>query len=59
MSSGEMSTDKPVDIRTENAHIRANKMRIEESGKVMVFESDVHLTIEPVAETAAAVKKGS
>jgi hypothetical protein len=26
---------------------------------VMVFESDVHLTIEPVAETAAAVKKGS
>jgi lipopolysaccharide export system protein LptC len=54
-----MSTDKPVDIRTENAHIRANKMRIEESGKVMVFESDVHLTIEPVAETAAAVKKGS
>jgi hypothetical protein len=24
-----------------------------------VFESDVHLTIEPVAETAAAVKKGS
>lgn len=59
MSSGEMSTDKPVDIRTENAHIRANKMRIEESGKVMVFESDVHLTIDPVEETASAVKKGS
>lgn len=59
MVNGEMSTDKPVDIRTENAHIRANKMRIEENGKVMVFESDVHLTIEPVEEAAAVTKKGS
>lgn len=60
MANGEMSTDKPVDIRTENAHIRANKMRIEENGKVMVFENDVHLTIEPVEEkTVSAAKKGS
>lgn len=59
MSGGEMFTDKPVDIRTKNAHIRANTMRIEEGGKVMVFEHDVHLTIEPVEEAPAAVKKGS
>ncbi|MDR0253854.1 MAG: LPS export ABC transporter periplasmic protein LptC [Brucellaceae bacterium] len=59
MSSGEMSTDKPVDIRTENAHIRANKMQVKEHGKVMVFENEVHLTIEPVEETASAAKKGS
>ncbi|MGQ5717242.1 LPS export ABC transporter periplasmic protein LptC [Pseudochrobactrum asaccharolyticum] len=59
MSKGEMATNKPVDIRTENAHIRANKMRIKEGGKVMVFENDVHLTIQPVEEAAAVTKKGS
>lgn len=60
VSSGEMTTDKPVDIRTRNAHIQAEKMKIEENGKVMVFENNVHLTIEPVAEAPAeAGKKGS
>ncbi len=59
VSSGEMSTDKPVDIRTKNAHIRANKMLIKENGKVMVFDDQVQLTIEPVKETVSAAKKGS
>ncbi|MBX8824360.1 LPS export ABC transporter periplasmic protein LptC [Ochrobactrum sp. SFR4] len=59
VSNGEMSTDKPVDIRTKNAHIRANKMLVQESGKVMVFEDRVQLTIEPVKETASSAKKGS
>jgi len=60
LSSGEMSTDKPVDIRTSNATISAEKMRIQENGKVLVFENNVHLTINPVAKTAAApAKKGS
>lgn len=60
MTSGEMSTDKPVDIRTENAHIRAEKMQIQENGKVMVFENKVQLTIEPVKEASTpAAKKGS
>jgi lipopolysaccharide export system protein LptC len=60
VTSGEMSTDKPVDIRTDNAHIRADKMQIQDNGKVMVFENKVQLTIEPVKEAAANTgKKGS
>ncbi len=60
MANGEMTTDKPVDIRTENAHIRADMMKIQENGKVLVFENNVQLTIEPVETTdAAPAKKGS
>lgn len=60
ISSGEMSTDNPVDIRTDNAQIRAETMKIQEGGKVVVFENKVQLTIEPVQETApVTVKKGS
>ncbi|WP_421091042.1 LPS export ABC transporter periplasmic protein LptC [Pseudochrobactrum sp. MP213Fo] len=54
MSSGEMSTDKPVDIRTGNAHISADKMQVQENGKVVVFEHKVHLTIEPASDSEPA-----
>lgn len=60
MASGEMSTDNPVDIRTDNATISADKMRVQENGKVLVFENNVQLTINPVTKTATApAKKGS
>lgn len=61
ISNGEMKTDKPVDIKTDAAHIRSEKMRIEEGGKVLVFEDKVHLIIEPAKTEAGAVtgKKGS
>lgn len=60
MANGEMSTDKPVDIRTANAHIRAERMKVQDNGKVLVFEDKVHLTIEPVETTKTMpAKKGS
>lgn len=60
MSSGEMSTDKPVDIRTGNAHISAQKMQVQENGKLLVFQDKVQLTINPATDAVAApVKKGS
>lgn len=60
MSNGEMTTDKPVDIRTDNAHISAQKMKILENGKLLVFEDKVQLTINPATNAVAApVKKGS
>lgn len=57
ISNGEMSTDMPVDIRTDNAHIRAGNMKIQESGKVVVFEGKVQLTIEPVSDAVDAPLK--
>ncbi len=45
ISSGEMSTNKPVDIVTDRAHITADRMQIIDNGKVIVFESRVRLNI--------------
>jgi lipopolysaccharide export system protein LptC len=46
LSTNEMSSDAPVDIETEGSHITADRMRIEERGKVFVFESRVRLKID-------------
>jgi lipopolysaccharide export system protein LptC len=46
LSTNEMTSDAPVDIVTEGSHITAGRMRIEEGGKVFVFESRVRLKID-------------
>ena len=65
LSTNEMSSDAPVDIVTDGSHITADRMRIEERGKVFVFESRVRLKIDankmkkvsdPVAEPESQQK---
>jgi lipopolysaccharide export system protein LptC len=46
LSTNEMTSDAPVDIVTEGSHITADRMKIEEGGKVFVFESRVRLKID-------------
>ena len=46
LSTNEMSSDAPVDIVTSGSHITADRMRIEERGKVFVFERRVRLKID-------------
>jgi lipopolysaccharide export system protein LptC len=46
LSTNEMASDAPVDIVTDGSHITADRMRIEERGKVFVFESRVRLKID-------------
>jgi lipopolysaccharide export system protein LptC len=46
LSTNEMTSDAPVDIITEGSHITADRMKIEEGGKVFVFESRVRLKID-------------
>ncbi|GGA88464.1 membrane protein [Brucella endophytica] len=55
ISSGQITTDQPVDIQNGNAHISADKMQIRDNGKVMVFEDKVRLVIDPAKEQKSAV----
>ena len=46
IATGQIMTDNPVDIQSGSTHIQANKMQVQSSGDVVVFEDEVHLTIE-------------
>jgi lipopolysaccharide export system protein LptC len=46
LSTNDMVSDAPVDIVTDVSRITADRMRIEGSGKVFVFESRVRLKID-------------
>ncbi|MGU3574302.1 LPS export ABC transporter periplasmic protein LptC [Brucellaceae bacterium C25G] len=45
IATGQIMTDSPVDIQSGSTHIQANKMQVQSSGDVVVFEDEVHLTI--------------
>lgn len=47
IATGQIMTDKPVDIQSGTTHIKANKMQVQSSGDVVLFEDEVHLTIAP------------
>jgi lipopolysaccharide export system protein LptC len=46
ISTSEMSTDQPVDIKTGSSHITADSMKITNGGKVVIFENRVRLNID-------------
>ena len=46
LANNEMSSDAPVDIKTQGSHITAGRMRIAAGGKVFVFEKRVRLKID-------------
>lgn len=46
IATGQIITDNPVDIHSGTTHIKANKMQVQSSGEVVIFEDQVHLTIE-------------
>ncbi|MGH6760597.1 MAG: LPS export ABC transporter periplasmic protein LptC [Phyllobacterium sp.] len=48
VASGQITTNEPVDIRNNNAHIVADRMTITDNGKIMVFEQGVRLVIDAV-----------
>lgn len=47
IASGQITTDKPVDIRSGNTHISANRMQVQDKGSVLRFEDHVTLEIDP------------
>ncbi len=46
LKSGQITTDKPVDIRNGTTHILADSMQVKENGKVLIFENRVRMTID-------------
>lgn len=46
LKSGQITTDKPVDIRNGSTHILADSMQVKESGKLLIFENKVHVVID-------------
>ncbi|MFD1198362.1 LPS export ABC transporter periplasmic protein LptC [Brucella gallinifaecis] len=55
LKSGQVTTDKPVDIRNGSTQISAQSMQIKESGKVVIFEDKVHVVID--GDTVSGEKK--
>ena len=46
LKSGQITTDKPVDIRSGNTHILADSMQVKDNGKVLIFENKVQMTVD-------------
>ena len=49
INDGSLKTDQPVDIRMNGTHITAESLRIEDQGKLLVFENKVRLNIDPAS----------
>lgn len=47
IEKGNMSTDKPVDIKVNGGQITADSMNVLENGKIMIFERSVKMQINP------------
>lgn len=46
ISSGQIKTDKPVDIKKGTTQIQADRLLIEANGDIVVFDGNVHLAME-------------
>lgn len=49
LASGSLTTEEPVHISMPGAELRADRLRVEENGKRMLFESRVRLVVQPGA----------
>ncbi len=47
IAAGGLSTSRPVEIKSEGATVTAGTMSVSQGGKVIVFERNVRLTINP------------
>jgi lipopolysaccharide export system protein LptC len=47
IEKGNMTTDKPIDIRMDGGQISADSMSVLENGKVLIFEKRVKMEIKP------------
>ena len=54
MSSGRMTTNKPVSIKYKTASISSDAMSVEQNGKVVVFEKHVQVNIVPPKNETAS-----
>lgn len=57
IGEGNMKTDKPVNISRPDSRITADSMKVKDHGKVLVFENNVHVNIDPAKAKAANRKE--
>ena len=58
MGKGSMKTNDPVDVSRGGSRITAGSMSVEDNGKVVVFENNVRVNIDPATMKAAEAKSG-
>lgn len=49
LAAGSLSTDEPVHVSMPGAELQADRLRVEDNGKRMLFESRVRLVVQPGA----------
>ena len=58
MGKGSMKTNDPVDVSRGGSRITAGSMSVGDNGKVVVFENNVRVNIDPATMKAAEAKSG-
>lgn len=58
IGKSELKTDKPVEITTSGSRITAESLSVSNGGKLLVFETNVRLTIDPKKLNKAPDKPG-
>lgn len=57
---GTVTTDKPADVKTNQGHVKSDRMRLLDNGKRLIFEGNVRSTFaNAVPEGAAAPEKSA
>ena len=59
IGAGELKTSDPVDITLQGSHITADRMTVEDRGKVLVFDEKVRLTMMPQKKKTAERTNGA
>lgn len=59
IGAGELKTSDPVDITLHGSHITADRMTVEDRGKVLVFDEKVRLTMMPQKKKPAERTNGA
>mgnify|MGYP000695882748 CR=1 FL=1 len=54
LEAGSLTTDRPVNVSMPGVELRADRLRVEDNGKRMLFESGVRLVVQPGAFESVA-----
>jgi lipopolysaccharide export system protein LptC len=58
INGGTLKSDAPVDIQSKGSKVTADSMHVYDNGKLVVFEANVRVHIDPVQMKAAQAERG-
>lgn len=59
IATGSVQTDQPVDIQMKGTSVQADSLRVEQNGKILVFDKRVRMVVDPSREQAQTKADGS